>query len=164
MLTAMSGMAPRVARCAGNSVAVRREVDAIVYETRVNLANTFNKFAEEAAGKPPVELPPFWRATFRAAVAYSRHGRGCAGMTDAEVRQQVERTDAFIVAFRELIASTADPARLIEAPCHSPGLVDRRWARSLRWRLAALGQARRPTSLGGCTTELLCSLERFPSV
>ena len=33
MLTAMGGMAPRVARCAGNSVAVRREVDAIVYET-----------------------------------------------------------------------------------------------------------------------------------
>jgi hypothetical protein len=43
MLSAMSGMAPRVARCAGNRVAVRREVDAIVYETRVNLANTFNK-------------------------------------------------------------------------------------------------------------------------
>jgi hypothetical protein len=32
--------------------------DAIVYETRVNLANLFNKFAEEAAGKPPIELPP----------------------------------------------------------------------------------------------------------
>ena len=58
MLTAMGGMAPRVARCAGNSVAVRREVDAIVYETRVSLANIFNKFAEEAAGKPPIELPP----------------------------------------------------------------------------------------------------------
>jgi hypothetical protein len=57
MLTAMCGMAPRVARCAGNSVAVRREVDAIVYETRVSLANTFNKFAEEAE-KPPLELPP----------------------------------------------------------------------------------------------------------
>ncbi len=57
MLTAMSGMAPRVARCAGNSVAVRREVDAIVYETRVNLANIFNKFAEEAE-KQPLELPP----------------------------------------------------------------------------------------------------------
>ncbi len=60
MLTAMHGMAPRVARLAGNSIAVRREVDAIVYETRVALANTFNKFAEEAAGKPPIELPP-WR-------------------------------------------------------------------------------------------------------
>ena len=32
-------------------------------------------------------------------------------MTDEEARQQVERTDAFIAAFRELIASTAvDPA------------------------------------------------------
>ena len=58
MLTAMYGMAPRVARIAGNSVAVRREVDAIIYETRVALANTFNKFAEEASGKPPIELPP----------------------------------------------------------------------------------------------------------
>jgi hypothetical protein len=57
MLTAMSGMAPRVARCAGNSVAVRREVDAIVYETRVNLANIFNQFAEEAE-RSPLELPP----------------------------------------------------------------------------------------------------------
>ena len=47
VLTAMGGMAPRVARCAGNSVAVRREVDAIVYETRVALANTFNKFARK---------------------------------------------------------------------------------------------------------------------
>jgi hypothetical protein len=57
MLMAMGGMAPRVARIAGNSIAVRREVDAIVYETRVNLANTFNKFADEA-GEPPLELPP----------------------------------------------------------------------------------------------------------
>ena len=58
VLTAMGGMAPRVARCAGNSVAVRREVDAIVYETRVALANTFNKFAEEALRSRPLELPP----------------------------------------------------------------------------------------------------------
>ena len=35
-------------------------------------------------------------------------------MRDEEVRQQVERTDAFIAAFRELIASTAvDPT----SPC-----------------------------------------------
>jgi hypothetical protein len=34
-------------------------------------------------------------------------------MTDEEVRQQVERTDAFIAAFRELIASTAvDPTSI----------------------------------------------------
>jgi hypothetical protein len=57
MLTAMRGMAPRVARLAGNSVAVRREVDSIVYETRVSLANTFNKSAEEAE-RAPLELPP----------------------------------------------------------------------------------------------------------
>ncbi len=41
------------------------------------------------------------------------------GMTDEEVRQQVERTDAFIAAFRELIASTVvDPASPCEAACH----------------------------------------------
>jgi hypothetical protein len=57
MLVAMGGMAPRVARVAGNSLAVRREVDAIVYETRVSMANTFNKFADEA-GEPPLEPAP----------------------------------------------------------------------------------------------------------
>ena len=40
-------------------------------------------------------------------------------MTDEEVRQQIERTDAFIAAFRELIASTVvDPASSCEAACH----------------------------------------------
>ena len=40
-------------------------------------------------------------------------------MTDEEVRQQVERTDAFIAAFRELIASTVvDPTSPCEAACH----------------------------------------------
>jgi hypothetical protein len=39
-------------------------------------------------------------------------------MTDEEVRQQVERTDAFIAALRELIASTVvDPASPCEAAC-----------------------------------------------
>jgi hypothetical protein len=39
-------------------------------------------------------------------------------MTDEEVRQQVERTDAFIAAFRELIASTVvDPANSCEVAC-----------------------------------------------
>ena len=39
-------------------------------------------------------------------------------MTDEEVRRQVERTDAFIAAFRELIASTVvDLASPCEAPC-----------------------------------------------
>ncbi len=56
MLTAMHGMAPRVARVAGNSLTVRREIDAIVFETRTNLANIFNKFAEEAE-QQPLELP-----------------------------------------------------------------------------------------------------------
>jgi hypothetical protein len=43
-------------------------------------------------------------------------------MTDEEVRQQVERTDAFIAAFCKLIASTAvavDPASPCEAACRS---------------------------------------------
>ncbi len=40
-------------------------------------------------------------------------------MTNEEARQQVERTDAFIAAFRELIASTiVDPASPCEAACH----------------------------------------------
>jgi hypothetical protein len=40
-------------------------------------------------------------------------------MTDEEARQQVERTEAFIAAFRELIASTVvDPASPCEAVCH----------------------------------------------
>jgi hypothetical protein len=40
-------------------------------------------------------------------------------MTDEEAQQQVERTDAFIAAFRELIASAAvDPASPCEAACY----------------------------------------------
>ena len=40
-------------------------------------------------------------------------------MTDEGVRQQVERTDAFIAEFRELIASTAvDPSSPCEAACY----------------------------------------------
>jgi hypothetical protein len=39
-------------------------------------------------------------------------------MTDAEVRQQIERTDCFIAAFRELIVSTiVVPASPCEAAC-----------------------------------------------
>jgi hypothetical protein len=39
-------------------------------------------------------------------------------MSDEEARQQVERTDALIAAFRELIASTiVDPASPCEAAC-----------------------------------------------
>ena len=41
-------------------------------------------------------------------------------MTDEEVRQQVERTDAFIAAFRELIAPTVvDPASPCAVACRS---------------------------------------------
>jgi hypothetical protein len=40
-------------------------------------------------------------------------------MSDEEARQQVERTDSFIAAFRELIASTAvDPSSPCEAACY----------------------------------------------
>ena len=56
-LSKLSGIAPRIARLAGNSLPVRREVDAIVFETRKELADLFNKFADEE-GEPPLELPP----------------------------------------------------------------------------------------------------------
>ena len=41
-----------------------------------------------------------------------------APMTDEDARRQIERADAFIAAFRELIASTAvEPVRSNEAAC-----------------------------------------------
>jgi hypothetical protein len=45
VLTAMSGMA---ARCGGSDLQLRRKIDQVVYETRVQLSKTFNKFADEA--------------------------------------------------------------------------------------------------------------------
>jgi hypothetical protein len=59
VLTAMGGMAPRVARLVdGNSsLSVRREVDQIVYDTRVKLANRFNEFADQAKEPPPERGP-----------------------------------------------------------------------------------------------------------
>lgn len=57
VLLAMSGMAPRIARLVDNNLGVRREVDRIVYETRVSLANQFNEFADQA-GEPPLEQAP----------------------------------------------------------------------------------------------------------
>jgi hypothetical protein len=48
----MSGMA---ARCGGSDL--RRKIDQVVYETRVQLANTFNRFADEA-GEPPLLHEP----------------------------------------------------------------------------------------------------------
>jgi hypothetical protein len=59
VLTAMGGMAPRVARLVeGNSsLLIRREVDRIVYDTRAKLANRFNEFADQAK-EPPLEKGP----------------------------------------------------------------------------------------------------------
>jgi len=55
VLTAMGGMAPRVARLVeGNSsLVVRREVDRIVFDTRVDMANRFSEFAKWAAETQP---------------------------------------------------------------------------------------------------------------
>ena len=57
VLTQMGGMASRVARLVeGNSsLVVRREVDRIVFDTRVQMANRFNElaaWAEETQSKP----------------------------------------------------------------------------------------------------------------
>jgi hypothetical protein len=51
VLVAMGGMA---ARRAGSDLQLRRKIDQVAYETRVQLADTFNKFADEA-GEPPFE-------------------------------------------------------------------------------------------------------------
>ena len=56
-LTKLHGIAPRIARLAGNSLPVRREIDAIVFETRKELAGFFNQLADER-GEPPLETPP----------------------------------------------------------------------------------------------------------
>jgi hypothetical protein len=55
-LSKLSGIAPRIARLAGNSLVVRCEVDAIVFEARKELAHHFNRLADEA-GEPPAEAP-----------------------------------------------------------------------------------------------------------
>ena len=49
VLTAMSGMG---ARCAGADLEMRRKIDQVVYDTRVQLANTFNRLADEAKEPP----------------------------------------------------------------------------------------------------------------
>jgi hypothetical protein len=53
VLAAMGGMG---ARCAGHDLLLRRKIDQVVYETRVSLAETFNKFADEAK-EPPLRSP-----------------------------------------------------------------------------------------------------------
>ena len=54
VLTAMAGMAARIG---GSDLQLRRKVDQIVYETRVQLANIFNELADEA-GEPPLTQAP----------------------------------------------------------------------------------------------------------
>src|SRR5262245_13370195 len=100
----MSGMA---ARCAGNDLQRRRKIDQVVYESRVQLAAIFNELADQA-GEPPLTH-----------ALTTDNKKMTKPMTDEEARQQVERTDAFIAAFRELIASTVvDPASPCEVVCH----------------------------------------------
>jgi hypothetical protein len=54
-------------------------------------------------------------------------------MTDAEIRQQVERTDHFIADFREMVAATAVPV-ILPAPAQMLTVADfsgslTRWTR-----------------------------------
>ena len=56
-LTKLCGIAPRLARLCGNSLPVRREIDAIVFETRKELAAFFNQLGDER-GEPPLEPFP----------------------------------------------------------------------------------------------------------
>jgi hypothetical protein len=51
VLTKMSGMGARIG---GRDLQLRRRVDEVVYETRVDLANTFNKLADENR-EPPLD-------------------------------------------------------------------------------------------------------------
>ena len=51
----LCGIAPRVARLAGNSLPVRREIDAIVFEVRKELAAYLYKLGDER-GEP--DYPP----------------------------------------------------------------------------------------------------------
>jgi hypothetical protein len=51
VLTQMSGMSARIG---GHDLQLRRRVDEIVYETRVRLADTFNKLADKTR-EPPLE-------------------------------------------------------------------------------------------------------------
>jgi hypothetical protein len=50
VLTQMSG---RGARIGSQDLQLQRRVDEIVYESRVKLADTFNKLADEATGTAP---------------------------------------------------------------------------------------------------------------
>ena len=49
MLTHMSDMA---ARCAGHDLQLRRRIDEVVYQTRVEISNAASKLADERGGSP----------------------------------------------------------------------------------------------------------------
>jgi hypothetical protein len=49
----LTGIAPRLAYASGNTFGVRREIDAIIHETRKELGALLNKWADEA-GEPPI--------------------------------------------------------------------------------------------------------------
>ena len=90
----LTGLGSMPARCGGRDLAVRRAIDKAVYDLRVEIAEACTKQADER-GEPPLDAD---------------HGM----MTDAEVADQIERTNRFIADFRELVAATAvDPA----SPC-----------------------------------------------
>jgi hypothetical protein len=67
---------------------------SIIFEAGKDLANFFNKFADQA-GEPPAEAPQTTQK--RMSLCHDRRGSRATG----------ERADAFIAALRELIASTA---------------------------------------------------------
>ena len=82
-------------------------------------------------------------------------------MTDEEVRQQVERTDAFIAAFRELVASTVvDPASPCAAACR--GGLERIGATldavdyAVFCNLANVNEAMRGLLLDALEVQLMC--------
>jgi hypothetical protein len=56
IISKLSSISPRIARVAGNSLVVRREIEAVVFKAKKDLANLFNKFAD-GAGEPPAEAP-----------------------------------------------------------------------------------------------------------
>jgi len=45
------------ARCAGNDLQLRRKIDQVVYETRVQLAGIFNELADQACEPPSAHAP-----------------------------------------------------------------------------------------------------------
>ena len=86
VLTHLSGMAARCSR----DLVVRRNIDAVVMQIRREFSEACSKMAD----------------------AERRAATGCrrmtdVEMTDAQVRQQVERADRFIERLRDMITATA---------------------------------------------------------